>query len=205
MKTISLKVNGVGRYDDVSPLVIADNQLWLNIKLPAVNGEFFLVTECGGKVQKLKLNADGNAVICGIYAGQFNAEVKHYLKGELIKTYKIEPLLVKEADGSISAEPEIAALNRKIFELNEALGKERARTEKLEEQAEKLNRCCEEIEVRTKTAEDKIRALCLFAFTDYRENVYLGGGDLDAFACRFGFQFTEKEKEFLKEINRNES
>lgn len=201
MKAISLKPNGVGRYDDVSPFIIADNQLKLKIQLPNVNGEFYLVTDCGGNIQKIKLDKDGDAVIYGICAGQFIAQVKHYLKGELIKTYKIEPLLLKEVDGSISAEPEIIALTRENIALKEALAEERERAAKLEKTVEELKLSEELRDEWAKRVENKIKALCLFAFTDYRQNVYLDGGSLNDFAAKFGFEFTEEEIELLKEGN----
>lgn len=119
MKIINLKSNGVGRYEDVSPFIIADKTLNLKFNLPAVNGEFYLITEINGVKVKRVISSDGNISLDGLSAGELRAEVKHYLKGELIKAYRIEPLLLKDIDGSLSAEPEIIALRRELNALKE--------------------------------------------------------------------------------------
>ena len=181
MKTIKLKPNGVGRYDDVSPFMITDNQLQLKIELPAVNGEFYFIME---NCETKRIPADGVLTYDNLTGGEIRAEVKHYLKGELIKTYHVEPLLLKEVDGSLTAEPRFAELTRRVEELEKAV-EEIKYAEKLRDEW-------------AKSMEGKIKALCLFAFTDYRHNVYLGGKGLDEFAKEFGFEFTEEEKELLK-------
>lgn len=137
MKNITLKPNGVGRYDDVSPFIIADKALNLKINLPAVNGEFYLITEINGNKVKQLIQPDGEVRLDGLSAGELRAEIKHYLKGELIKAYKIEPLLLKEADGSLSAEPEIVALWRELNAVKEAYARE---VQGLKDQVENLRR-----------------------------------------------------------------
>ena len=185
MKTVILKPNGVGRYDDASPFIITDNQLQLKIELPAVYGEFYFVGVLG-EVKIKKLIPTGSALtLCDLTAGELCAEVKHYLKGELIKTYRIEPLLLKEVDSTLTAEPLFDELV--------------SRVEKLEKSIESLKISEKQRTEWAKSVEGKIKALCLFAFTDYQQNVYLDGKDLNDFIKRFGFEFTEKEIEFLKE------
>lgn len=185
MRTIILKPNGVGRYEDASPFIITDNQLQLKIELPAVNGEFYFIGENGNERIKKLIFADSALTVSDLTAGELRAEVKHYLKGELIKTYHIEPLLLKEVDGSLTAEPCFGELTRRVEQLDVQVKELKALEEKHTEQL--------------KSMEGKIKALCLFAFTDYLKNIYLDGKDLDDFCKRFGFEFTEKEIEFLKE------
>ena len=52
MTTIKLKSNGIGRYNDVSPVIITDRKLNLKIALPPVNGDFYFVAENNGTTQK---------------------------------------------------------------------------------------------------------------------------------------------------------
>lgn len=180
MRTINLKPNGVGRYDDVSPFMIADKGLELKIDLPNFNGEFYLVAENNGKAFKMLLSRNGVIALNELTAGELNAEIKHYLKGELIKTYKIEPLLLKEVDGTLSATPEIAELMAEISALDKSF-KEYKQT----------------ADSRELRAKNNVIALIKFAFKDYKENVYLGGGTLEDFIKEFGFELSEEE---LKEI-----
>lgn len=185
MKTITLKPNGVGRYEDASPFIITDNQLQLKIELPAVNGEFYFVGELIGVQIKKHIPADSVLTLVNLVAGELCAEVKHYLKGELIKTYHIEPLLLKEVDCSLTAEPRFGELTQRV--------------ENLEKAVEELKATNKQRYLWEKSVDGKLKSLCLFAFTDYLQNVYLDGKDLNEFATRFGFEFSEEEIEILKE------
>ena len=130
MKTIILKSYGVGRYDDVSPYIITDNKLTVKVELPAENGEFYFIAENNGVQFKKLVPIDGKLIFDGLTAGEFAAEIKQYLKGEHIRTYKVESLLLKEVDGALSAEPQIAAMiadygkfKEQVKEQNEAITK----------------------------------------------------------------------------------
>lgn len=110
MREITIKSNGLGRYDDVSSFLVTDNKLELKINLPNFSGEFFFVYQNGGKTVTKLLTREGNIVLENLEAGELLANVKHYLRGELVKTYKIEPLVLKEAEIELSATPEITYL-----------------------------------------------------------------------------------------------
>ncbi len=178
MKTITLKSNGIGRYEDVSPFIITNNALELIVELPNVCGEFFLVFQNNSKTETMLLPRGGMITLKELTAGELCAEIKHYLKGELIKTYKIESLLLKEADGSIVAEPEIAALTRENARLAGLFAEEQERAKKRENSLNKT-----------------ICALVRFAYTDYCDNVYLGGGTIEEFLSDFGFELTEEQRQ----------
>ena len=178
MRIINLKPNGVGRYDDVSPFIITDKKLALKINLPNVNGEFFLVSENNGEKIKRLLPGNGEITLEGLSAGELNAAVKHYLKGGLIKTYTVEPLVLIEVDGELSAEPEIAALRRDLDELKETLAKERKNAAERDELLEKLK--ANEL------------ALIRFAFSDYSVNAFLKGGSFENFVKEYGFELDEE-------------
>lgn len=68
MKTITLKYNGLGRYDDVSPFIITDNSLKLKIVLPEQSGEYYLITENNGNKEQRLLGA----TFCRIQGDAYN-------------------------------------------------------------------------------------------------------------------------------------
>ena len=188
MKIIKLKPNGVGRYDSVSPFIVTDNRLELQVELPNFNGEFYLVYKINDKTDKRLLPRSGQIILENLSAGELNAEVKHYIKGELVKVYKVEPLLLKEVDGTISALPEIEELHRHICAV------ERYFTEYKQSAEESKKALSEQLE----HAEKNFLALARFALKDYQNNVYLNGGSLQDFISEFGFELTEKEIKLLK-------
>ncbi len=194
MKTIILKPNGIGRYDDVSPFILADGKFGLNIVLPNVNGEFYLIVENNGTTQSHELLRDGAVTIENLSAGVLNAEIKHYLKGELIKTYKVEPLILKEVDATLSATPEIADLERVSAELRNTVAEQKR---VFDEQIAALSEALE-------NERRKVAALVKFAYADYENNVYLGGGSLEQFLKEFGFRLSEEEINAIKGVEKNE-
>ena len=180
MKVIQLKSNGIGRYEDVSPFIITDNKLTLKIVLPPMSGEFYLSTENGEISETILLPRDGVITLENLRAGELCAEVKHYFRGELIKRYQVEPLVLKEADSSLLGTPEIAALRRDLTMLEETLAAEREMALKREYELD--------------TANKNLSALIRFAYADYRANVYLGGGSVEKFINEFGLDLTEEQK-----------
>lgn len=198
MKTIKLKTNGTGRYDDVSPFIVTDNSLQVAAVLPPFNGEFYLVAENNGTVQKKLLTRDGAVTIENLSAGELNAEVKHYLKGELVKVYKVEPLILKEVDGTLSAMPEIEALHHDISSLERAFGEYGQIAAERERERE------EAFEARLKDIETNLLALVRFAYKDYRDNVYLGGGTFGQFLDGFGFKLTDEQIKTIKGEKEND-
>ncbi len=194
MRTIVLKSSGIGRYEDVSPFMITDNKLQIKVELPNYNGEFYFVAESNGAVRKLLLPRNGEITLTGLAAGELNAEVKHYFKGMLIKSYKVEPLLLKEADGTLAAMTEIEALNRRICAVERDFAEFKQAAEiKGKEQAERL-----------KNAEENLLALVRFAFKDNTDNPYLSGGTLDKFIKEYGFNLPEEQIKLIKGENSNE-
>lgn len=189
MKAITLKSNGIGRYDDVSPFIISDKALTVRIELPPYNGEFYFLAENNGKKFKLTIPQSGEVALGDIKAGEFNAEVKHYLKGELIKVYKVEPLLIKELDADLSAMPEIEELRRDREEIKQSFREYRKR---VAERKKALNDRVEKLE-------KLVNALIAFAYDDYRNNVYLGGGNMQDFISTYGFEPDNEQIKLLGE------
>lgn len=189
MKVIKLKSNGLGRYDDVSPFIITDNKLEIKVELPNYNGEFYLVTENNGKTEKRLLPRNGTVTLERLTTGELNAAVKHYLKGALIREYKVEPLLLKEVDGNLSSLPEIEALTRRICGLERAFKEYTESTEEREKTHEStLNKRLDEACV-------TLSALLRFAYDDFKNNVYLGGGSEKDFNAKYGLDYGKGENE----------
>lgn len=183
MKTIIIKSNGVGRYDDVSPFIIADNKLEIKTELPELSGEFFLIAENNGKIHKRFLQRGKSITLEKLDAGELTAEVKHYVKGVLVKTYKIEPLILREVDGNLNGTPEITALRQETSALREILANEK---QCAKEREEKLLKAIGELK-------ENMFALVLFAYTDFKFNVFLEGGSREEFLTKFGFKLTEEQ------------
>jgi len=188
MKTIKLKSNGVGRYDDVSPFLVTDNKLEIKAELPNYNGEFYLVTENNGRTEKRLLPRDGTVTLESLTAGELNAVVKHYLKGALIREYKVEPLLLKEVDGNLSALPELAELTDRLTELEREYAALSAGFAEYKEAAA----------AKEKRLKQNVSALVRFAYKDFNTNVFLNGGDMDNFLKEFGFAL---DGEQIKSLN----
>lgn len=188
MTTITLKSNGVGRYNDVSPVIITDRKLNLKIALPPVNGDFYFVAENNGTTQKRLLPQNGEIALENLTAGELNAEIRHYVKGALVKVYKVEPLILKEVDGNIKAEPEFSALDRRICAVESDLV---AAKQTAEDRAEELGK-------KLMRAKKSLCALIRFAFKAYNASPFLGGGTADRFAEEFGFDLPEDEIKTIK-------
>lgn len=186
MRTITIKPKGLGRYDDVSPFLVESGAFELKIVLPNLNGELFFVSELNGKNGGAKsIPRDGTITLTGLEAGELHAEVKHYLRGELIETYKIEPLLLKAVDTSLSAMPEIAFLTGECKSLREKLeAAETALTDAVRraDETEKHNR-------------ERDIAFLSYAWADYQNNVQLNAKNLsvEEFAAALGYELTEEE------------
>lgn len=187
MRVIKLKPNGIGRYNDVSPFMITDNTLELKIDLPPVNGEFYLTAKNNG-VKSTRLIPHSAAVsIDALTAGEFNAEVRHYLKGTLIKTYKVEPLLLNEVDGNFTAEPEIATLRRENAKLRE-----------------EVVECVATAELRAKRERGAFVALLKVVWALYQTNIYLDEMSFERFADIYGFKLTDEEIKLIKGEKEND-
>lgn len=189
MRTIKLKSNGVGRYDNVSPFIIESGALELKAELPQKSGEFYLVTELNGKSGGAKLiPKDGTVSLTGLEAGELKAAVKHYLRGELIEVFKVEPLLLKAVDKELSAMPEIARLTGEIA----ALKKEVAALKTTAD--ERFEATTEGFKDVTDRQRESDCAFLSFAYAVYENSPLLNGKGLSfkAFAEALGFEGTEK-------------
>lgn len=191
MKTITIKNGRIGRYDDVSPFLVESGALELKFELPEVSGEFFFVTELNGISEKKFIPHGGTVTLSDLSAGELCAEIKHYLRGTLIKSYKVEPLILKEVDGSLAGTPEIERL--------------RSENERLRNELNALSEALEGAKEAAK-AENKRRdeAFLSFAYAVYENSPLLNGRGLTfaEFAEALGYSadaFSETKIDEIKE------
>lgn len=193
MKTITIKENGLGRYDDVSPFLVEKGELELSVRLPRQSGDFYFSTELNGKALGTQLiPEDGLLALDDLEAGELTAEVKHYLRGTLIETFKVEPLLIKRVDGALEGTPEIIAL--------------RARDSYLEAKIKGLEERLHTTNERAEKAEEKLKSLgkafLSFAFAEYSGDVQLNAKSLTfiEFMRAIGYGIGEFSEDELEEI-----
>lgn len=126
MRTITLK-HGKGRYTDTCPFVIAED---LEISLDgidAANAEIVTKVANNGWTESYSAK---NFVIAKdkLTAGELNMSVGIYLHGELISSFIVEPLIIRDAD--LNVEPFTALITRQLQELSDALNEYKARAQK---------------------------------------------------------------------------
>ena len=193
MKTIQLKMNGMGRYSDVSPFPVGDLEIEL-LGIPSYSGEYRFIAQCNGvKCAESTVSATQNRVKIPrdkLTAGRFSCFISHYSKGTEVKRFPVEDLLITELNASVSADPEIADMSRRIAELERQAEEERKARVQTDTEAK------ETIEY----ALDIALALVKFAFEDYRENVYLHGGSFEDFLQEFGIDLSKLPEEKIREI-----
>lgn len=191
MKTITIKNGRIGRYDDVSPFLVESGALELKFELPGESGEFFFVTELNGKREKKYIPHGGTVTLSDLSAGELCAEIKHYLRGTLVKTYKVEPLLLNEIDGSLAGTPEIERLRAENESLRNALNALAKALETVKEAAKAENKQRDE-------------AFLGFAYAVYENSPLLNGRGLTfaEFAEALGYSadaFSETKIDEIKE------
>ena len=121
MKTIQLK-NGMGRYSDVSPFPLGELELEIS-GIPDISADFRFVAKCNGaKCAQETVSATQNRVTIPadkLSAGRFSCHVEQYVRGELVKVFKVEDLFVTDLAGELEADPEIAQLFRRVESLED--------------------------------------------------------------------------------------
>lgn len=193
MKTIKLKSGRLGRYDDVSPFLVESGNLELFFELPNLSGDYFLTGENSGRVLEAKrIPVDHRIDLSDLTAGELKLEIKHYLRGEMITTYKIEPLILKSVDGSLTGTPEIALLTAE----NEERKKEAESLLKRLESAEK------NLEIVLHGQHLRDVAFLGYAWAEYQNDLQLNAKSLtlEAFAETLGYSFSAFTEEEIEEI-----
>ncbi len=114
-RLITLKPYGVGRYADVSPFII-DEDLHITFEgMDAANGIYHAALTCG--VLHLSAKIVNHMITIpkeSLSAGELNITVMLYLRGEKLKEWVIEPLLLKDVEPTLTAEPEVSVLGEEL-------------------------------------------------------------------------------------------
>lgn len=121
MKTVNIKLHGIGRYEDKSPFLIANEDLTLKLNnLPKLTGEFYYSAKLNGKEHKVKLKDDTVILpVSYLEPGRLEASVQFYNHGHKLSEYIIDPLLISKPDNILSAEPQLSALESSLRALRE--------------------------------------------------------------------------------------
>lgn len=196
MRTVTIKHGRSARYDDGSPFILQSGAFELLISLPAVSGEFYLVTDMNGKKATQRIPKDG-VVTVEVEAGELKSEVKHYLRGVEVARYPVEPLIIKSVDDRLTAFPEIADLYARAEALkcaSEAQGKRMTEEETAHRKWQ---------EAAKEAAHRGDIVFLSYAYSEYQNDVQLNEKNLTAeeFIVALGFsldEFTQKEIEEIK-------
>lgn len=197
MRTVTIKHGRSVRYDDGSPFILQSGAFELLISLPAVSGEFYLVTDMNGKKATQRIPKDG-VVTVEVEAGELKAEVKHYLRGVEVASYPVEPLIIKSVDERLTAFPEIADLYARA----EALKRASEAQEKRLTEEEAARRKWQEA---AKAAAHRGDIVFLsYAYAEYQNDVQLNEKNLTAekFIVALGFSLDEFTPEEIEEIKK---
>lgn len=119
-KQIKLHLYG-GSLVDREPLFFADGEtLELSFDSPYRLDNAFLVVSSGNKKElKIRIEDETRIPVEYIVAGVLNLEVIITARGEIAKRIRIEPIIIKEIDGTLSAIPEIDYLKSTLQSLSE--------------------------------------------------------------------------------------
>ena len=197
MRTITIKNGRSARYDDGTPFILQSGKFELHILLPAVSGEFYLVSDMNGKKSTQRIQANG-VVAVDVEAGELKAEVKHYLRGVEVASYPVEPLIIKSVDERLTAFPEIADLYARVEALQSALEAQEKRMieegtahRKWQEAAKAAAHRCD-------------IAFLSYAFAEYQNDVQLNEKNLTAeeFIVALGFSLDELAPAEIEEIKK---
>lgn len=197
MRTVTIKHGRSARYDDGSPFILQSGAFELLISLPAVSGEFYLVTDMNGKKATQRIPEDG-VVTVEVEAGELKSEVKHYLRGVEVARYPVEPLIIKSVDERLTAFPEIADLYARAKALQSA---SEAQEKRMTEE-ETAHRKWQEA---AKAAAHRGDIVFLsYAYAEYQNDVQLNEKNLTAeeFIIALGFSLDEFTPEEIEEIKK---
>lgn len=117
MKTIKLKY-GKGRYTDTCPFVISDDLEMTLEGIDAINAQVVSLVKNNTYFETFN-GMSFTVPRDSLSAGTLDMEVGVYLRGELISTFRVEPLILRDAE--LHAEPFTPAVQAKFDELGQRL------------------------------------------------------------------------------------
>lgn len=188
MRTITIKAGQEGRFDDRSPFLSEEGALALKFILPQTLGEYFLTLRnsyAGGANERtVPIPKTGEVTLEDLLAGELGMTVQHYLHGQCIARHRIEPLLIKETDKGVCADPGFADLERRLSEAETQLSESAALIAELGKEKEALSKTLPELAKRQLRLEANAHALLVslsaFAWAVYRSSFTLNSKGLSA-------------------------
>lgn len=196
MKEIKLNA-GLGRYDNVSPFVLGDLELYIS-NLPMVSGDFRFLAWCNGtQIGKYTLKRDDPRITIPhdkLEAGKFSCRVDHYNGETLVKRYMIEDLVITDLNTELVGVPEIEDIRSRLTALEEAATAQAKQIETLENALNSEKKTREELENVVADYRTDLVALIKWAYGVQNDVPYLDGDDLDKFLKRYGISLSDEEK-----------
>lgn len=120
---VNLEANTQATIDNIEPVILPENELILafNSKVYRINELLvFIRSEYGEKTYKLKLplNVDISEFL---KPSVIEGEISLLSKGEIVKTWRLPNLTIKEYSPTYKVTPEIAKINEEIKLLREGV------------------------------------------------------------------------------------
>lgn len=108
---------------DLKEILLPEKELKLKFSSSLYNLNVLLVTAKNGKkkVKKKLVSPFEIDVSELLFAGTIEAEISLISNNEAVKTWRLQPLHIKEIEHQFKAIPEIVRLNGAILEINEKL------------------------------------------------------------------------------------
>lgn len=192
MRIIKLS-RGLSLYDIRTAFPVGDLDLYID-NLPKTSGDFRFIAFMNGKKIAEKTITQSSPRINipreTIAAGVFSCYVSHYVGGDEVHRYEVEPLTVTDINTDISATPELVEMNEKISGLENALATANSALEKANAKIAALT----EEQANTNVA---VLKLLKWMYGVETHVPYLSGGTAEEFAAALGLELTADEISFI--------
>ena len=192
MRIIKLS-RGLSLYDIRTPFPVGNLDLYID-NLPKTSGDFrFIAFMNGTKIVEQTITQNSPRINIPretINAWVFSCYVSHYVGGDEVHRYEVEPLIITDINTDLSATPELVELNKKISGLENALAMANSTLEKA---STKITALTEEL-ASTNVA---VLKLLKWMYSVETQVPYLAGGTAEEFAAALGLELTADELSFI--------
>lgn len=120
---LTLNQNTQGKIDFTEPLILPENELIFKLNSNVYNLSTVLFSARNGEKEiKAKLVPPYEVDLTELlFAGRIETEISLLSKGEVVKTWRIQDIVIKDTNHTYEAIPEIEFIKGAIRELNEKL------------------------------------------------------------------------------------
>lgn len=122
-----IKIEGIGRYNDVSPFILNENDdLDLQIDfLRKLRGQYFIHFSLNEKTKTFNLEHTNRINLDSQYleAGILNAKLSLVFNGQVYREWRIEPLIIKQLDDGkqFECEQSFTNFNKRLSNCEKAI------------------------------------------------------------------------------------